>query len=145
MITQNYSINNGEKQSFLKKNKWALGVFFIALTSIVAYNLINSNKLTSNHLYGIGAIDGGIIEKGKLGYELEFTFNVKGKKFKGTYHSSDPESRDALRLSSLLKERYMVMFNPDDPTNCEILFNYPVPDSIENNGQSWKNLSDIYK
>lgn|GEM_PF-842206 len=104
-----------------KREKW-LFTFVLTLTfsSIIIGKYQNIN-LIENGNYTIGYITA--LTHSKVS-DMEYIFQVKGKKHRTTGYSLDKKKRK-------IGGRFFVIFNKNRPKNSELFVQLPVPDSIQ--------------
>ncbi|MCT4614862.1 MAG: hypothetical protein N4A49_08315, partial [Marinifilaceae bacterium] len=100
---------------------------YIVVASIFIFLIIRSyieiKQLEKNHRFTIGRII-KIEPVSGAGINALFIYYVKGKKYSGSYSVPD-------RIRKRVGRRFYVMFNPDNPDSCKLLFNKPVPQRIK--------------
>ena len=119
---------NDRKKKILKISFLVLIIIFFIIKA-----LIEDNQLEKNHRFTIGSIF-SFEKKGRNGYMFENEYYVGGEKYKSIQNIYE-NRRD------LVGKRFYVKFNPDNPDNCLMLLDYPVPDCIkEAPAEGWEKI-----
>lgn len=106
----------------------------VVIGSLIVFSIVKDNSIDNSkkqldrlHRFSIG-ITTNYHNNVRSSYtNVDFEFKYLGATFKGTGHT--PWLNNTVQK---IGGRYYVKFSPADPTNVEILFDKPVPESILN-------------
>jgi len=107
-------------------------IVFVILFFIIK-GLIEDYQLKKNNKYSIGVII-NFSSTTESSYMFEFYYYINNNKYKAVQNTY--EKRD-----DLVGKRFYVKFNPNNPDNCLMILDYPVPDCIKDAPQDgWKKI-----
>ncbi len=99
----------------------------------VIKGLIEDYQLEKKFKYSIGVII-SFKSTTESSFMFDFNYLVKNKRFKAMQNIYE-------KRYDLVHTRFYVKFNPDNPDNCLLLLDYPVPDCIiEAPAEGWEKI-----
>ena len=97
---------------------------------------IDKSELNNKHQYTIGYVT-NIKNYGKSGgLVVYFNMSIDNQTIQGSTNITKFDT-------AILNKRFFVMYYPLKPTNCKILLNCPVSDSLNPPKQNWEKMPSI--
>jgi hypothetical protein len=99
-------------------------IFGLIVLALIGKNVFEKKSLEKESRYTIGEIT-NFEPKSRAGYRIDFKYEVQGKEYKafgGIYENN----------KEIVGKKFFIKYSPNNPKNCQILLDKPVPDNIKN-------------